>query len=132
MVNFLRNLSSCVVFNVDCYSSASFWTTNFCYNISRWHREVCRYNISRHFLQIAMAISMWYNVRAIHCLLLSLLKLFYKVWKHMYMCLPPWYLLTGLEPTVRPVRFWPDRFLLGVYPVLINDWDDICNEVHQS
>ena len=30
---------------------------------------------------------------------------------------------TGPEPTVRPVRFWPDYFLLGAYPLLVNAWD---------
>ena len=25
----------------------------------------------------------------------------------------------GPEPTVRPVRFWPDRFLLGAHPLLV-------------
>ena len=27
------------------------------------------------------------------------------------------------EPTVRPVRFWPDHFLLGARPLLVNAWD---------
>ena len=26
---------------------------------------------------------------------------------------------TGPEPTVRPVRFWPDHFLLGARPLLV-------------
>ena len=30
---------------------------------------------------------------------------------------------TGPEPMVRPVRFWPDHFLLGVCPLLVNAWD---------
>ena len=29
----------------------------------------------------------------------------------------------GPEPTVRPVRFWPDHFLLGARPLLVNAWD---------
>ena len=31
--------------------------------------------------------------------------------------------ISGPEPTVRPVRFWPDHFLLGARPVLVNAWD---------
>ena len=30
---------------------------------------------------------------------------------------------TGPEPTVRPVRFWPDHFFLGAHPLLVNAWD---------
>ena len=29
----------------------------------------------------------------------------------------------GPEPTVRPVRFWPDHFLLDAHPLLVNAWD---------
>ena len=32
-------------------------------------------------------------------------------------------LQAGPEPTVWPVRFWPDRFLLGTHPLLVNAWD---------
>ena len=31
--------------------------------------------------------------------------------------------IAGPEPTVRPVRFWPDHFLLGARPLLVNAWD---------
>ena len=30
---------------------------------------------------------------------------------------------TGPEPTVQPVRFWPDHFLVGTRPLLVNAWD---------
>ena len=30
---------------------------------------------------------------------------------------------TGPEPMVRLVRFWPDHFLLGAFPLLVNAWD---------
>ena len=33
------------------------------------------------------------------------------------------YLNAGPEPTVRPVRFWPNHFLLGAHPLLVNVWD---------
>ena len=33
------------------------------------------------------------------------------------------YNIIGPEPTVRLVRFWPDHFLLGARPVLVNAWD---------
>ena len=32
------------------------------------------------------------------------------------------WLRPGPEPTVRPVRFWPDHFLLGARPLLVNAW----------
>ena len=32
-------------------------------------------------------------------------------------------LQAGPEPTVWPVRFWPDHFLLGARPLLVNAWD---------
>ena len=31
--------------------------------------------------------------------------------------------IAGPEPTVRPVRFWPDHFLLDARPLLVNAWD---------
>ena len=31
--------------------------------------------------------------------------------------------ISGPEPTVQPVRFWPDRFLPSVRPLLVNAWD---------
>ena len=31
--------------------------------------------------------------------------------------------VSGPEPTVRPVRFWPDHFLLDARPLLVNAWD---------
>ena len=30
---------------------------------------------------------------------------------------------SGPEPTVRPVRFWPDHFFLGAHPLLVKAWD---------
>ena len=30
---------------------------------------------------------------------------------------------SGPEPRVRPVRFWPNHFLLGARPLLVDAWD---------
>ena len=43
----------------------------------------------------------------------------------------------GPEPTVWPVRFWPDHFLLGARTLLVNAWDawlgiGICNETTRT
>ena len=29
----------------------------------------------------------------------------------------------GAEPTAQLVRFWPDHFILGARPLLVNAWD---------
>ena len=39
----------------------------------------------------------------------------------------------GLEPMVRPIRFWPGHFLLGARPLLVNAWDySICKETTRT
>ena len=40
--------------------------------------------------------------------------------------------LTGPEPMVQLVRFWPDHFLLGARPLLVNAWDRHCTELNRS